>query len=207
MENDADYALKVTLATYAAVADRYAHRPIVPLRREREAFVRALPGPRVLDGGCGARGYASLLAAAGLWVVGLDRSWAMLRESQRRYLLRVVQGDLRRLPFATNAFDGLFLSAALVHLRRRDLIPALLEARRLLVPDGILYLSLKGVGMDGFREGWAVMPEGGQRFFTYYRPEELYTALGKAGFLILEQWRNPARGESRPWLGYLARRH
>lgn len=80
-------------------------------------------GERILDLGCGTGRLTSLIAAtAGIVVVGLDRSAAMLSEARRGQTqtktrgqtpVLYVQGDGAALPFVT-AFDAVF-SAATFH--------------------------------------------------------------------------------------------
>ena len=63
---------------------------------------RAAGGP-VLELGCGTGRVSRPLARAGVDLVGIDRSAAMLERGRRRSL-RVVRGDMRALPFAHSAF-------------------------------------------------------------------------------------------------------
>ncbi len=197
--------LDETLATYQRIAARYARRTFSSLARERAAFLRELRGQRVLDAGCGTGFYSRLLAEAGLEVVALDLSRAMLQQAQALGLERLVQGDLLALPFADAVFDGLFASASLVHLPRRLLPAALRELRRLLPDGGTLYLSLKGRDSSAAEEGWALAPEGGRRFYSYYTREEAEALLRGSGFALIHRWHDPVRGEGRAWLGFLAR--
>ncbi len=197
--------LEETQATYRRIAADYARRAFPLLAKERAAFLRHLHGRRVLDAGCGTGFYARLLAEEGLEVVALDLSAAMLRQAQALGLRRLVRGDLLALPFPQAAFDGIFASASLVHLPRALFRPALQELHRLLADGGILYLSLKGRAPSAAAEGWATAPEGGRRFYSYYTEAEAEAALQASGFECLHRWRDPAPGEPRAWLGFIAR--
>ncbi len=67
----------------------------------------AISGRHVLDLGCGSGRHASLLVDRGASVVGLDLSMPLLARAQRRVPPphSVVRGDMRQLPFGTDAFD------------------------------------------------------------------------------------------------------
>lgn len=73
-------------------------------------FYRSLArtGDRVLEVGCGTGRILLPLAASGLDIVGLDRSLPMLKAARAKAAagagVRLVQGDMRRLPFS-RAFD------------------------------------------------------------------------------------------------------
>src|SRR5688500_1903399 len=67
-------------------------------------------GGRVLELGCGTGRIALPLARAGVPLVGIDRSDAMLKRALTRVRrgklqaqVRLIRGDIRRLPFATPA--------------------------------------------------------------------------------------------------------
>lgn len=86
---------------------RYAHRDDAEADRQVALLTRAgvvRPGGRVLDLCCGAGRHAPPARQAGARIVGLDLSAALLREARAH--LPVTRGDMRHLPFATDAFDG-----------------------------------------------------------------------------------------------------
>lgn len=148
-------------------------------------------GAAVLDAGCGPGFDGALLRERGLQVVGLDRSYAMVQVGQERYPGLYVQGDLLRLPFARGELSGIWASATLLHLPRREFGPALCEFARVLGPGGLLYLSLK----EGDGEQWRADACGREapRFFAYWQPEALDAALAGAGFAAIAAWREPGR--------------
>lgn len=150
--------------------DRYflMHDPLFSEERSRReaAGMRellALPfGARVLDAPCGWGRHATLLAEAGLDVVGADLSLDLLRrapapqaaqgaQSPRddadvvlpAFPSRYVAADIRHLPFADASFDAVinvFTSLGLFLDDAED-IAALGEARRVLRPGGALLLE------------------------------------------------------------------
>ena len=106
------------------------------------ALVRAMPGARVLDLGCGGGHVAFAAAGAGAAVTAYDLSAEMLAavvaEAGRRGLERIEtrQGAAEALPFADAAFDVVATRYSAHHWR--DVPAALGEMRRVLRPDGRL---------------------------------------------------------------------
>jgi len=109
-----------------------------------ELLRRLGPGARVLDYGCGYGRVCARLAAAGFTnVVGADASSALVARGLRENPgldLRVV--GLPPLPFAEASFDACLLIALLTCIPSDAGADAVLaEAKRLLKPGGILFLS------------------------------------------------------------------
>jgi len=151
---------------------------------------------RVFDAGCGSGRDMYWLLEHGLQVVGGDLSAGLLDvASQHAQGGRFVRLDLRRLPFATTSFAGVWACASLLHLRRPEVTSALHELTRVLRPGGTLFLGMK----EGAGERWTDTG-GGRRFFTYYGAGELQALLETCGFKILELWHDAQ------WVDVLAQR-
>jgi SAM-dependent methyltransferase len=87
----------------------YPHRDLASTRREVAFALDKLPRPPspMLDLCCGAGRHFPFFLELGADPVGLDHSAPLLEIAQRRSgTLRLVRGDMRRLPFS----DGAFLS-------------------------------------------------------------------------------------------------
>jgi SAM-dependent methyltransferase len=91
----------------------YQHRDAAEAERcletlQRLAPLAERPGPPVLDLGCGDGRHLELLCRLGYSVVGLDLSAHLVEIAGARNScpapLRVVRGDMRRLPFADRSF-------------------------------------------------------------------------------------------------------
>ncbi len=149
---------------------------------------------RVLDAGCGPGFYARMFHHLGIDCVAVDNSTQMLNLARRNLdrdlndqcgsstHLYLLQASLPDLGLRPESFDGIWLSAVLLHFPRRQLREILRALRCLLKKDGVLYLSVRtGVGIE-------VRPEG--RLMFLYPTEELEELLTQAGFRAIEAWRD-----------------
>lgn len=121
-----------------------------PFERQARAtgleLLRAQPGERVLELGCGAGGALVALAravgSAGR-VVGLDLSPRMihlaaarLRRAGLAEAAELVVADASSIPFFDASFDALFMSFTLELFDTPEIPPVLVECRRVLRPGG-----------------------------------------------------------------------
>lgn len=112
------------------IGDSYGHEePVQTIRRQwyldrfgytNETELRKrLEGRTVLDAGCGSGVDTSLFADVGATVLAVDLSIEAANSVYRRLGnlpgVHVVQGDLQRLPFATDAFDYISCDQVLHH--------------------------------------------------------------------------------------------
>lgn len=102
--------------------------------------LRAVPGQKVLDLGCGPADGAQRLREQGIDAIGLDYSNGMLEKASQVPELagRLTRGDAGRLPFKDAAFDKIVCTNSFHHYP--DHFAALKEMRRVLKPGGLLVL-------------------------------------------------------------------
>jgi ubiquinone/menaquinone biosynthesis C-methylase UbiE len=194
-----------TRAAYDRIAPAYLERnggpPPPELIASVDRFAAMLPpGARVLDLGCGPGIHTAWLRERGLRPVGGDLSAGMLEQARRLANAPLVQLDMRSLPFARSCFDGVWWMASLLHLPKREAPMALAEARRVLVPGGLLALDVQ----EGDGETWQDNYDAGlPRFFARYGSDEMAGMLEAVDFAVSIRERNATR--ARAWLSFVAR--
>jgi ubiquinone/menaquinone biosynthesis C-methylase UbiE len=189
-----------TIQTYDEVAQRYYERnkDRSPIDDHLRRFIRLLKSQGladmpVIDVGCGPGFDTATMRKEGLHCLGLDLSWSMLRAGMRHYSDDYIMADMMKLPFGESA-GGLWCCASLLHLQRDEMPLALEEFARVLVQNGLLYLSVK----EGDGHRWSNASYGGnaRRFFTLWKPSDLDRLIQDAGFRILYSTMESWTGES-----------
>ena len=181
MPPEMDDEIKATRRVYDKYAPEHAARYwAVSLDEFWEAFAGPLaPDALVLDLGCGPGRDVAEFQRRSLRVVGADLSRGLLEEASCRVDADLVQADMRSLPFANSTFDGIWLTASLLHIPRQQAPGVLSGAGRVLRTGGRLSVAVK----QGDGEGWEGA-SGEERFFTYYQPGELSAMVADAGFQV-----------------------
>lgn len=198
-----------TARSYDLIAAEYARaNASVPSETAtfREAFVaRVRAGGVVADLGCGPGRDALFFASAGLHVIGIDASGEMVRLAVTNGA-DARMGDLRQPDLAPGSVDGIWSSASLLHVPRRDVPRTLRAWHRALAPGGVLGL----VTSTGVDEGWEhvpydpgkqAAPSGVRRWFVHHEKPELLGLLADAGFHVDAA---SERVSHRVWLQVLA---
>jgi SAM-dependent methyltransferase len=170
-----------SVAAYDAAAPAYqeAWREHRPLDAIRKFAGQAGWGARVLDIACGPALDLRLLRDAGLKVVAGDLS----HESMRLGRLLFPKGslarwDFRRLPFPDGVFGGVWAPAALQHLPRAQIRPALAELRRVQRSGPVFATFRQGAGnLDPVED-----PPAGTVWATSVSSDELRALLLGAGY-------------------------
>jgi len=157
----------------------------------------------VLDLGSGAGQDIRSLRRKRYRVVGLDLTWPLLAYARRRSRrVRLVQGDMRSLPFRNGVFDGVWAAASLIHLPKPAVRTTLRDLHGLVPPGGVLAATFVQGRNSGFLPtGW--IPG---RFFSRWRKAELEGAVRQAGWAIISLKTVANRERKGRWLNLLARR-
>ncbi len=108
-------------------------------------IARSARGP-VLELGCGTGRITAPLAAAGVDIIGIDRSERMLERAmrRRRRVAPLVRGDIRRLPFRAGRFAMVLAPYGILQslLRDRDVSETLGAVARVLQRGGLFGIDL-----------------------------------------------------------------
>ena len=115
--------------------------PVLSARVKADMMRRLLdprPGQRVLDLGCGAGKFALYAGRDGARATGLDVAPFFLPRALRE--VELVLGDLRRLPFRKGSFPRAYTLDVLEHLDEPGVSDVLREARRVIGPQGRLFV-------------------------------------------------------------------
>ena len=181
--------------SYDAVAEAYEARfgdELAAKPRDRDllaAFAATLPhGGVILDVGCGPGQIGAAVRVGTHPVVGVDLSAAMAQLAAAR-LDAALAADALRLPVADGRAAGVVAFYSLIHLRRGDLVIAVRELARVLVPGGKVLAS--------FHEGEGEVRIG--QFLgadvplaaTLFDLEELFTTFEDGGLRVDVTERRP----------------
>ncbi len=119
-------------------------------------------GEKVLDLGCGNGKTSEALLELGALVTGIDFSVAVISACIDRFgdKAHFDCGDICELPYADGSFDSVFAFHVLEHLTEPELLEAVSEIKRVLVPNGRVYLKCFAEGdmrsggkTESFRNG------------------------------------------------------
>ena len=194
---DAEELVRVTIESYDAAAESFHDRYYDRLHLNRSImlglvmFVRELVArgdPRaVLDVGCGPGEHAEFIArTTSASVIGVDRSWGMLRVARRRSEhVSVARMDARQIAFPAETFDGILASNVVHHLPRAQVAGFFTELRRVARPGCTLYVITKeGTSdslLEGTRDAGLTM---GPRYVSSFTRDELNEYAATAGFTV-----------------------
>lgn len=179
---------------YKNKAKKFFKRTVsVPMDGFYDDFLEEVPkGGRILDAGCGSGRDTKNFLELGYQVVSFDAS-AELAELARDYSGHEIQ-VCRFLEFKSEQlFDGIWSSAALLHVERAGLSDTVRHLLGLLKPGGAFYLSFKWG--QGERQQ-------GLRYFNDHTVESLTEFLKSMdGLTIKKVWRTEsvARPDGRPF--------
>lgn len=108
-----------------------------------------------MDLGCGLGRHSIYMAKKGLSVTAADLSdfglnhlkeWA----AQEQLSVKTAVCDMEALPFEDNSFDCVLCYNVIYHAGRAGVIKTLAELKRVLKPDGELFLTMLSKKSDGF---------------------------------------------------------
>lgn len=108
-----------------------------------ESFVEALPGPAVLDAGCGPGRDVAYFARHDLDPVGVDIAPGMIEYARSHRPGQYMVMDIRRLGFHADRFDGVWCPASIFFMPTDEMVTAVTEFARVLRPGGVARIGFK----------------------------------------------------------------
>ena len=103
-----------------------------------------IDGKKVLDIGCGAGRDAAVFVENEFDYTGIDASKGMLKVAADRVPKGIFkQMDFYNLEFPDNSFDGFWAAASFLHVPKEDAGKVIKEAKRILKPGGVGFISIK----------------------------------------------------------------
>ncbi|WP_338721194.1 class I SAM-dependent methyltransferase [Devosia sp. XK-2] len=166
-----------TLRFYADNAATYAQHRTRPTLERLETFLAALPaGARILELGCGNGMDAQYMLAQGFDVDATDGTPELVAEAHKRVGERARMMRFEEID-ATEAYDGVWACASLLHVPAADLSDILSRIRRAMSPGGVFVASFKAGTGDG-RDAMG-------RYYNYPDASALEASYRKTGWADL----------------------
>lgn len=149
-----------------------------------DLFVQNLTGPKILDVGCGLGNHSKYFLTRGLQVTGIDLSQSFINFAKlKNPKINFIKMDMQNLQFEKEEFDGLWVYASLLHLKKENVTNTLKGFNKILKNQGLIFISVKKHPTRKKEN----------RFFEYYSLEELSKLVQSSSFKILkieenEEW-------------------
>ncbi len=180
-----------TLETYNLIAMDYEKENItLNSNEEIEKFVKLLPPQStVLDLGCGFGRELAVFVEKGYDTYGIDGSRELLKLAKKRApKAKTKLMDLRNtLSYEDTFFDGVWARNSLHHLEPNDLSNAFSEIKRILKPNGILFIEWKeGKEPKVTHEEIA---KGKERYYNLILKKDLIKLVESNGFKIIKSYK------------------
>ena len=164
------------------------------------------PGDAVLDVGCAGGWKMKYLTDKGLNVVGVDISESMITIAKETVpQAKFFVADMRNLKDVPGQFSGVFASAVLLHIPKKEISNVLKQVKSKLQPKGYFYLAVKEVRPGNPEEEVVTENDYGysySRFFSYFATDEIERYLKDAGMEIV--YEDTAYSNKTRWIQVIA---
>ncbi|MFA6099043.1 MAG: class I SAM-dependent methyltransferase [Patescibacteria group bacterium] len=181
-----DY-IKKTVNFYNQNVDGYMQKTVnLQDKPWLNKFASYLPKKaKVLDIGCGYGRDTNFFVAKNFDAYGIDLSPKMIAKAKKFSPLgKFSVMDMLKLKFDHDFFDGIWCSATLPHLNKKDAVRAIKEIKRVLKKNGAFYLNLKeGKGEKLIADS---RYKNAKKFYSYYTQQEIKKILGRLKFKVID---------------------
>jgi ubiquinone/menaquinone biosynthesis C-methylase UbiE len=152
-------------------------------------------GSKILEGGCGRGQNVYLLSKEGYYVEGIDFAEKTINNIRVCMPeLNVSFGDVRKLPFDNNSFDGYWSLGVIEHFYE-GYDDIMIEMHRVLKPEGILFMTVPTMSplrqfkaKRGLYANWQANQEEITQFYQFaLDPVTIVRKFESNGFKLLEQ--------------------
>jgi mutator protein MutT len=196
------HAMAVTAAYYQDNAQAYCQETMAfDVGELYKRFLAELSqGAHILDLGCGSGRDSKAFLDQGYTVTSVDGSAEVAACAERAIGHAVGVTTLQELSYS-NAFDGVWASASLLHCPKAQILDVLSRIGLALKPDGTTYLSFK------WGEDETVDERG--RYFNNYTLATLQALIDEiADFTVIELWTEtkPLRDGEQQWVNALIKK-
>lgn len=154
---------------------------------------------KILDLGSGTGNQALFLKNKGFDVLCLDISEKMIQKCEDKGL-KTLQADFEKTSFPKSSFDVVWAYTSLLHTPKENMPNLINKISSFIKKDGLFILSLK----EGTGESFVDFKNGGRRWFSLYKNEEIINLL-KDEFGIIKNWRVSV-GKDKFFLDYLCKK-
>ena len=201
--------VKRTIGVYDRLGIKYLSSIESVAPDEIRLFVKELPkNSSVLDVGCAGGRDSKFFSDSGLRVTGIDLCKRFLDEAKKRVPDGLfLKKDLLLLNFKKESFDGIWASAVLLHVEKRDLLKVLNDLNNLLKSNGVIFIGVKqGVGERSVIDK---LSDGQSRYFSFYSKKEIENCVQDSGFsIIYSKIRDDDTGRNYvKWIRIIARKN
>lgn len=185
---------------YERRSSRYFEETIdLDMEEQLERFLGFLPeNAEVLDLGCGSGRDSRYLSEAGCYVTPMDGSEKMCSLAEIYTDLEVLHLTFEEMEFQ-EVFDGIWASASLLHVPKKEMEGIMKKVIMALKPGGVLYMSFQYGDSEEYRN---------ERFYNDYTEKTAKAMLKKIdGIEILDIYETDDVREGRGrWLNILLKK-